>query len=348
LPGQAASGESDIARIDVHHHAMQEATRAWLVEHGLLPPVGGPPHVARSPTQRLATMDAHGIEFALVSPAIPGTLVPSSPGEAAAMARVANDTVAELARDRPDRFGFFAYLPLPHVDASLAELDHAFTDLGADGVILMSHVGEIYLGDPALDSVMAALNDRAAVVLTHPFDLPGVVRPPIPTFLVDFMADTARGAVQMIRNGVLDRYPKISIILPHGGGTLPYQAARLSLGQGLGYGVDPETVRRTIGSFYYDTAGPMSPYATPTLLAAAGAKRIVYGSDYPVVPDATVGAGVRVLLDDPALNADALRRICLGNALSLFPAVGRRLRRGAVVDGVPPFAGAVEGAGNGH
>jgi predicted TIM-barrel fold metal-dependent hydrolase len=329
VPGQAVSGESGTARIDVHHHAMQEATRAWLVEHGLLPPVGGPPHVARSPAQRLATMDAHGVQCAVVSPAIPGTLVPSSPRDAAEMTRVVNETVAELARDRPDRFGFFAYLPLPHVDASLAELDRAFADLHADGVILMSHVGEVYLGDPALDPVMAALNDRAAVVLTHPFDLPGVTRPPIPTFLVDFMADTARGAVQMIKNGVLDRYPEISIILPHGGGALPYQAARLSLGQGLGYGVAPETVRRALGRFYYDTAGPMSPYATPTLLAAAGAERIVYGSDYPVVPDAGVGTGVQALLDDPALDAEALRRICRDNALSLFPAVGRRLRGAA-------------------
>jgi predicted TIM-barrel fold metal-dependent hydrolase len=323
--GHTGGGPPDARRIDVHHHATPAAVRDWLVQHGLLPPVGGPPWSQWSLADALATMDAYGIEVAVVSAAIPPVFF-ADPAQQVALARIANDALAELPRDRPDRFGFLAYLPLADPAAAVAELDRALDTLNADGVLLMSHTGSTHLGDPAFDPVWAALDHRATPVLTHPFDLAGCGSAPIPTFLADFPADTTRSAIQMIKNGVLDRFPRIPIILPHGGGFLPYQAARLTLGVDLGYGVDAATVRRSLPRFHYDTAGPMSPYQTPTLLAAAGVDRILYGSDYNAVPASTVGAGLAAFLADPALRAHDQRRVGRENALRLFPALARRIR----------------------
>jgi predicted TIM-barrel fold metal-dependent hydrolase len=313
--------------VDMHHHAMPSEIHQWLVRHGKLPPVGGPPFAIWSLRSTLGTMDANGIQVAILSAAIPSVFV-ADRAQATELARIANTAFAELVRSYPARFGFLAYLPLPYVDAALAELAYAFDTLHADGVIMMSHAGPTYLGDPVWEPVMAELDRRSATVLTHPYNLPGAEAAPVPPFLVDFLADTTRGAIQLVHSGTLDRYRRIKFVLPHGGGVLPYAAGRLILGAGLGYGSDAETVARALRRFYYDTAGPMSPYATPSLLVAAGADHILFGSDYNAVPAATVAAGVTALVNDAALTDKALTHVGRANALALLPGVAGRLSSG--------------------
>ncbi|MCM3883278.1 amidohydrolase family protein [Frankia sp. R82] len=310
--------------IDVHHHAMPAQVRAWLVEHGQLPPVGGPLFATWSLQATLDTMDQAGIELALLSAAIPAEFTPT-PALAAELSRLANDGLAELVSAHPTRFGLLASIPRATPEIAVAEIRHAFDVLRADGVLLMAHDGSTYLGDPALAPMMAELNARDAVVLVHPYNLPSTAPVAVPPFVADFLADTTRAAVQLVVRGDLDRYPRIRWILAHGGGYLPYQAARLSLGQALGYGVDPGVVRAALRHFHVDTAGPMSPYSTPSLLAAVGAERILYGSDYNAVPADTVFAGRDALLADPALHTPARRRIERANALALFPQLAHRL-----------------------
>jgi predicted TIM-barrel fold metal-dependent hydrolase len=319
--GTTATGR----RIDVHHHALPPALKNMLVERKMLPPVGGPPFAQWDLDATLATMDTTGIEAAVVSAAVPSAFVAEDERWAARVARTANEGIAELVRDRPARFGLFAYLPLTFPAAAAAEAAYALDTLGADGVILMSHSGERYLGDPVFDPVFAALDERRAVALTHPFNLPGCAAGPFPPFVADFMVDTGRAAIQLVQTGTLDRYPGISLILPHAGGTFPYQAARLTLGSYLGYGMDPASVQKSLRRFYYDTAGPMSPYATPTLLAAAGAERILYGSDYNAVPAPGVAWAADALRADPALDDATRAAIERENALRLLPTLAGRL-----------------------
>ncbi|EIV92985.1 amidohydrolase family protein [Frankia sp. QA3] len=314
-------------RIDVHHHAMPAEVRAWLVAHGQLPPVGGPPFANWSLPAALDTMDRGGIATAVLSAAIPSEFT-STPALAAELARLANDSIAAVAREHPTRFGLLAYVPRATSDIAVAEIRHAYDTLHADGVLLMAHDGLTYLGDPILEPVMAELNARDAVALVHPFNLPGATGVAVPAFVADFLADTTRAAVQLVVNGVLDRYPRIRWILAHGGGYFPYQAARLALARSLGYGTDLATVDRTLRRFFVDTAGPMSPYSTPTLLAAIGADRILYGSDYNAVPADTVLTGRDAFLADPALTPPARRKIARDNALALFPALAARLATG--------------------
>ena len=68
-----------------------------------------------------------------------------------ALARRCNEFLAELVHARPDRFGGFACLPLPDVDASLEELSYALDVLGLDGFVLFTNSNGAYFGDPALE-----------------------------------------------------------------------------------------------------------------------------------------------------------------------------------------------------
>lgn len=87
-----------------------------------------------------------------------------------------------------------------------------------------------YLGDAAHESLLAELNERSAVISTHPMEIPsGPVMEGLPPFMCDFLLDTTRAAINLILHGTLDRYPNLSFILPHGGGFLPYMATRLEL-----------------------------------------------------------------------------------------------------------------------
>ena len=96
------------------------------------------------------------------------------------MARAVNDEGAELAKDHPDRFGFFATVPLPAVDAAATEAEPGARRAGADGVILLAHSGDTYLGQPGQADLFAELDRRRAVVLVHPGPLPGPAVPGIP------------------------------------------------------------------------------------------------------------------------------------------------------------------------
>jgi 6-methylsalicylate decarboxylase len=310
--------------IDTHQHAMPAAVKKMLVDRGLLPPVDGPPFANWELGAALDTMDACGIEMGILSAPIPSEFL-GDEAFATAITRAANEGIADVVRDHPGRFGLLAYLPLPYVDAALEEIAYAFDTLGADGVIIGSHAGDSYLGDAAFDKVLAELDRRRAVVLTHPFNLPSCGVTPLPPFLADFMLDTTRAAIALITSGTLERCPGISFVLPHAGGFLPYSAARLGLATFLGSGVQPDQISGALKRFHYDTAGPMSPYATPSLLAAAGPERILYGSDYNAVPRPGIAAGVSALRADPALDAAASRRIERDNALALFPRLARRL-----------------------
>ncbi|WP_283097709.1 amidohydrolase family protein [Frankia sp. AgB32] len=333
-PGASAAAATETAaagapagpggRIDVHHHAMPAEVRAWLVRHGRLPPVGGPPFATGSLAATLDLMDRAGIDTALLSAAIPSEFAPT-PAQAVELARLANDGLAQLVRDRPTRFGLLANIPRATPEIAVAEIRRGYDQLHADGVLLMAHDGQTYLGDPTLAPMMAELNARDAVALVHPFNLPGATAVAIPSFAADFLADTTRAAMQLVVSGSLDRYPRIRWILAHGGGYFPYQAARLVLGRGLGYGVDAATVERALRRFHVDTAAPMSPYSTPTLLATIGTERILYGSDYNAVPAETALAGRDAFLADPALTAQARHRIARENALALFPSLAARL-----------------------
>ncbi|WP_412517886.1 amidohydrolase [Actinomadura madurae] len=314
-------------RIDTHHHALPPALREWAIEHGLLPPEGGPNWGRWDLNRTLDTMDALGIAAGVASaPAPPEALRDRK--TAVSGTRVVNESLAGLVRDHPTRFGFFAYLPLFHVDVAIKEAAYALDELGADGVLLMTHAGGRYLGDPVFEPLFAELDRRRAVVFTHPVGLADARPVPgIDEWIADFMLDTTRTALSLINAGTLDRHRRLSVILSHAGGFLPYLGGRVEHAGRQGEGPSPGAFRRAVRRFYYDTAMPASPYATPSLLAAAGAGRLLFGTDWPQVERPEVDRTTALLDRDPSLSRRARAAVVRENALRLLPTLARRLRR---------------------
>ena len=148
------------------------------------------------------------------------------------MARRINEYTADLVAKQPDRFGGFATLPLPDIEGALVEAEYALGTLHADGVVLMASYTGKYLGDPAFEPLWAELDRRHAVVFEHPGDTPG--QPLIPPAagvapaMANFPFETTRTAIQLVLNGVVDRYPGLRIILSHAGGFLLYGSLRFA------------------------------------------------------------------------------------------------------------------------
>jgi 6-methylsalicylate decarboxylase len=142
-----------------------------------------------------------------------------------------NDLCADLVRDHPGRFGAFATLPLPDIDAALVELAYSLDELRLHGVVLLTNYDGYYLGDARFDRLFAELNRRQAVVFVHPQSPPGqeLSHLGLPEAMLDVCFDTTRTAFSLIVNGVTKKYPAIRFILAHAGGAVPYMAGRVGV-----------------------------------------------------------------------------------------------------------------------
>ena len=147
------------------------------------------------------------------------------------LSRQTNEIMANLITKHPGRFGAFATLPLPDVDASLKELEYALDKLKLDGIILLSNYDGYYLGDLRFEKLFVELNRRKTVVFIHPDTPPGIEQSHLglPESMMDVCFDTTRTVFSLIVNGTTKNYPDIRFILAHTGGTTPYIAARVSI-----------------------------------------------------------------------------------------------------------------------
>jgi len=308
-------------RIDVHHHIVPREYVEALADIGIETP-GRFPFPEWSPETTLELMDQNGIATAITSISAPGVYF----GDAAFardLARRCNEISAGLVSDHPKRFGAFATLPLPDVDAALRELEYALDTLRLDGVALLTSIGNKYLGDPAFEPLFDELDHRKAVVYTHPnippgFDVPELI---LPAPLLEFVFDTTRAATNMVLSGTLERHPDIQPILSHAGGAIPYIAGRIAL-------VDdnplvseniPRGAIAALQRFYYDTALSATRYALPSLKELVGPTHILFGTDYPFAPEGMTGETISGLENHGGFDATEKSAIERDNAAGLFP-----------------------------
>jgi predicted TIM-barrel fold metal-dependent hydrolase len=308
-------------RIDTHHHMVPPDYRKVLRDVGI-DDAGGRELPDWSPEGSLQTMAELDVAAAILSVSAPATTFLSDPADAAALARDLNDYSADVVKSQPDRFGFFATVPMPHLDETVTETVRALDDLNADGVVLLANHAGVYLGEESQDELFAALNSRSAVVFIHPAELPGPTVPGVAPWATDFLLDTTRAAYLLVRNGIRQRYPNIRFILSHAGGFVPYASHRMALAITADTDRSPADSIDELASFYFDTALSSSAAALPTLLAFAKPGHITFGSDWPFAP---VGVGqlfAAGLETFPGIDADTRSAIERTNALTLFPRFG--------------------------
>src|SRR6516225_782636 len=143
----------------------------------------------------------------------------SAARRAQALARRCNDYAAELVARWPTRFGAFGTVPMWSTQGALDEIAHSLDVLKFDGVSLFASYGENFLGDPGFDPLLAMLNERGAVVFVHPGLHPSSkgLALPWPAFMMEYLFDTTRAAVNLIFSGAIERFPRVRFILPHAG-----------------------------------------------------------------------------------------------------------------------------------
>lgn len=289
---------------------------------------------AWSEEDHLSWMASANISKSILSITSPGTnLDPTNATLAKDLSRRVNEFAADIKRRRPEQFGFFASLPLPDVEASLAEIAYALDELDADGVALLTNFHGMYLGDDALRPVFDELEKRGAVVFIHPTSpcigdgvsdgqpASPLDQYPIPMF--EYLFETARATMHLFLAGVVDRSPSVTFIITHAGGALPPLVDRFtnfaSSLPNIPGNVTPAAVKAALKrQFYFDLAGfPFPDQIRGLSPGLVGAGRLLYGSDIPYTPPAVVvqlgkalNAGIAAMFPADADQAAILR----GNA----------------------------------
>ncbi len=290
--------------LDIHAHIIETDTLAELQravpdsglelqttdgEFGTLVISGAPyhnfPRGGWDVTRRLADMDKAGFARQLLA-VVPQTVLYDKPAEAAlTAARIQNAGIARRVRAMPDRFMGLATVPMQAPDLAAAELRRAMTEEGLLGAMIGSHVEGKNLDDPTLDPFWAEAEARGAFLLLHPVKIAGMDRQK--SFYLNNVVgnplDTTIAAACLIFGGVLERFPGLQIVLSHGGGFTPYQAARWV----HGWAERAEAKVRlkgepgpSIDRLLFDTI-LHGPHQLQFLVDWAGADRVMLGSDYP-------------------------------------------------------------------
>ena len=303
--------------VDVHHHFYPD----FLMEAWAEAPLGGewaeykahfmqPPYTGWSVQGAIDLLDRTGIETAVLSlPA--GTIGFLDGAVQSAMARRINQFASEMAREHPGRFGLFALLPMPQIEASLAEIAHSLDALGATGIGLMTSYGNRWLGHPDFAPILAELDRRGAAVHVHPKSPPccaGMIQsnPWGASALLEFPFDTVRTIFDLLQSGALLRYSSIRWIFSHLGGAIPMLAGRMrDVGPGFWEDLEevaPHGIDHALRQLHYDTAACANEPAMRAGLAYFPASQLLFGTDHPHYDVAGTVGNFAALELDPAVR----------------------------------------------
>jgi aminocarboxymuconate-semialdehyde decarboxylase len=273
----------------------------------------------RDIARRAEVLEELGVDKQVLSFTTPGVHI-ESPKRAIELARMVNDSFAEIIKNYSDRFAAFATLPLNDPEASVVEMERVFVELGFKGVTLHSNVNGIELSDKRFLPLFEKANELGLVFDIHPSFPVGVeamtdywLMP-----LVGFPFDTTLTAAKLVFSGIVERYPRIEWILGHLGGAIPYLAERLDRGFHA-FKECREHLSRLpseyLKEFFYDTVN-FDGKALQLAIDFAGADHLVAGSDYPH----QIGSLARMksTIKEMGISDDERAAISFGNATRLL------------------------------
>lgn len=254
---------------------------------------------------RLKWMDEAGIDVQLVSGWMDLAAYHLAPESAQWFTRLQNESLAELVAKRPDRYAAAAMVPLQSGTLAAEELRYAVKTLGHRAVQIGARVEEEGLDAPMFDPFWQACEELNVPVIIHPADLtvPPRIRRLFLQILVGNPAETTYAAAALLLGGVFDRFPKLRVLLVHGGGCVPYQFGRIDRGRvaapPFAKGAAKLPLEKYSTNLYYDTI-LHDDAALRYLIERVGADKVALGSDYPF----------------PLRDADPVKNINKNNCLS--------------------------------
>jgi predicted TIM-barrel fold metal-dependent hydrolase len=304
-------------RIDIHLHVLP-AFYIDAVSAAGITRSRGKAYPDWSEDLSLRLMDKNAIKTAITSISTPHVHFGDN-AKAKELARRCNEFAIDLQRRRPDRFGTFAVLPLPDVDAACNEAIHALDEMKADGVVVLASYGEGFFGDPKFDPLFEVLNARNAVVFVHPTQHPESKKLPLdlPLFVAEYPLNTTRCALNLMTKRVPERFPSIRFVLAHAGGVLPFLAWRLAIPR-----VPPvweSDVHEKLRHFWYDIALAAGKSSLLSVKEIASPERIVFGTDWPYTSDLTAEWTVRDSMVPGLFTPSEQVAMNRNNSLALFP-----------------------------
>jgi aminocarboxymuconate-semialdehyde decarboxylase len=272
-----------------------------------------------NPAQRLEDMDRVGIDVEVLSLSTPNVFF-AEPSQQAGVAKLVNDSYAELIAKHPTRFKGFASIPMDDPDAALKELHRAIDELKLNGVILLSNIRGNVLTAPQYRSFFEEANRMKLCILLHPM-LP-VNAEPFREYvlgpIVGFPFDTTLAVARMCYDGMLRELPDIRWIVGHLGGAVPYLMERMDNGW-RDFAECREKIDQLPSSYlkrlYYDTVS-FSSYTLNMVREMVGVDHMVMGSDYPHL----LGSIERAVssIEALAISDQEKQQIFEGTALSIL------------------------------
>jgi 2,3-dihydroxybenzoate decarboxylase len=271
---------------------------------------------------RLAEMDDAGIDLQVLSLTSPGLQVDIDAEKARANARLANDYLAKIVAQHPDRFRGFAALPLQDPAAAAAELERAVTQDGLCGGLVndcISGPGGRYLDAPEYDELWSAVESLGLPLYLHPGAPPAdrwrVIdgRPELYGATWSWAAEVSGHALRLVFGGVFDRHPGATLILGHMGEFLPFQRSRLDSRYATITTTAP--LRRPPSAYLgtnvvFTNSGVFSPAVMLGAVLEVGADALMFSVDYPYESSHEAVQG----LERTTLSAADRAKIAHGNA----------------------------------
>ncbi len=260
---------------------------------------------------RLKWMDEAGIAVQLLSGWMDLAGYHLAPEAGQWLARIQNEALAALVAARPDRYAAAAMVPLQAPELAASELQYAVRELKHRAVQIGARVEEEGLDHPSFDAFWRAAEALGVPVIVHPADLavPPRLRRLFLHILVGNPSETTFAAAALLLGGVFDRFPKLKVLLVHGGGCVPFQFGRIDRGRVTAPPAARGAVKMSLDHYspnlYYDTVLHDEP-ALRYLIRRAGAAHVALGSDYPFPlrdPDPVKTVGKIKNLDDSARRA---------------------------------------------
>jgi uncharacterized protein len=276
--------------------------------------------------RRLADMDEAGIDVQVLSVTAPAAQE-LDPATSVALARDANEQLAEAVAAHPDRFAGFATLPTPDPEAAARELERTVTGHGFKGALINGHTGGRFLDDPAFWPIFERAEALGVPIYLHPtyptaqvmeayyagFEAP--VSATLATSGWGWHAETGLHVLRLVLAGVFDRFPALQVIIGHMGENLPFSLARAD------ERLTPvaTSLKRSVGEYlreniYITTSGYFTDPPLLCALTVLGADRIMFSVDYPFASNVRG----RAFLDAAPISEPDREKIAHGNAERLL------------------------------
>lgn len=272
------------------------------------------------PAQRLRDMDRMGVEIQAISVAPPQFFYWAEPDVGARLSGMVNDRLFEIVQAHPDRFVGLGTVPLQDTDLALGELDRVVGELRFNGLEICTNVNGIDFDHPRFLPFFEKVVEHDLLLVVHPNGFTHGQRL-ADYYLINTLGmpmDSTVFIARMIFGGVMERFPDLKVCVTHGGGYLPFYAARFDHAYEARVDCREHITREPssyLAQMYFDTM-VFDPTMIATLVKRWGADHVLLGTDYPYDMGEADPLGLLAKVEDLADRERTL--IAGGNASRLL------------------------------